>query len=84
MYGYDLDFSLCGANITNLTLNVNFLNYLHHYLKHTKIYPSTNPTLSQSLHPTLRTSGLQSGAVEPPLKWFWARKKGELAMSRMG
>lgn len=38
----------------------------------------------ESLHPTTRTSGLQSGAAEPPVKWFWARKKGELAMSRMG
>ncbi|TNN89221.1 hypothetical protein EYF80_000509 [Liparis tanakae] len=40
--------------------------------------------IHESLGPPLRTSGLQSGAVELPLKWFWARKKGELAISRRG
>lgn len=40
----------------------------------------------RSIHstPPYCTSGLQSGAAEPPVKWFWARKKGEVAMSRMG
>jgi len=33
---------------------------------------------------TSGVTGLQSGVAVPPLKWFWANRNGELAMSSRG